>query len=371
MKPTYSVTVRAVRATQAGTEIYLFVLPASRILEIAEISRIGRNATGELEGFQRPEIRSHVKGIAEYLDQGDVLFPNPILLALAPGVKFGNCRGSKPKDYEKIAVAGTLRIPKGRNGKVAWIVDGQQRSLALAESGNQDRPVPVVAFVSDDVAVHREQFILVNKAKPLPARLIDVLLPSVSARLPRDLSARRLPSALCDALNDEPTSPFFRLIKRPGDKAGGGVVQDSALTRALKRSIDNPLGALAAHVRPDGTADVEAMFGILCAFWRAVREIFPEAWGLPPEQSRLMHSAGIEILSSLMDHMLGRCPAVDEAHSISVLGLSRIAPHCRWTEGRWEMVGMNWDDLEATSKSITKIRRYLLQIETAAGRLAA
>ena len=49
--------------------------------------------------------------------------------------------------------------------------------------------------------MQREQFILVNKAKPLPTRLINELLPEVSAMLPRDLNARRLPSELCNLLN--------------------------------------------------------------------------------------------------------------------------------------------------------------------------
>ena len=43
--------------------------------------------------------------------------------------------------------------------------------------------------------VQREQFILVNKAKPLPTRLINELLPETGGIvLPRDLSARKVPS---------------------------------------------------------------------------------------------------------------------------------------------------------------------------------
>jgi DGQHR domain-containing protein len=71
---------------------------------------------------------------------------------------------------------------------VAWIVDGQQRSLALAKADNPDIAVPVIGFVSDSLAIRREQFILVNKAKPLPTRLINELLPETGdILLPRDL----------------------------------------------------------------------------------------------------------------------------------------------------------------------------------------
>lgn len=71
-------------------------------------------------------------------------------------------------------------------------MDGQQRSLALAQASHKEIAVPVVAFVSDNLEVQREQFILVDKAKPLPTRLINELLPETrSVLLPRDLSARR------------------------------------------------------------------------------------------------------------------------------------------------------------------------------------
>lgn len=40
-----------------------------------------------------------------------------------------------------------------------------------------------------------------NKAKPLPTRLINELLPEVDVLLPRDLASRKLPSELCNVLN--------------------------------------------------------------------------------------------------------------------------------------------------------------------------
>ena len=40
--------------------------------------------------------------------------------------------------------------------------------MALAQATSQNIAVPVVAFISDNLDVQREQFILVNKAKPLP-----------------------------------------------------------------------------------------------------------------------------------------------------------------------------------------------------------
>jgi hypothetical protein len=79
-------------------------------------------------------------------------------------------------------------------GEAEDVFDGDCRraaTLTRARAGRkQPYPVPVIGFVSSDIETHREQFILVNKAKPLPTRLINELLPELSTLLPRDLAVR-------------------------------------------------------------------------------------------------------------------------------------------------------------------------------------
>jgi DGQHR domain-containing protein len=191
--------------------------------------------------------------------------------------------------------------------------------------------VPVVAFVAPDVATRRAQFILVNKAKPLPPRLINELLPEVDVQLPRDLSGRRIPSALCEMLNEDPDSPFHGLIKRISKpKAERAVVIDSAVVEMIRASLKNPNGALAPFVSlGTGPSDVEGMYRTLVAYWSAVRVVFPRAWGLPPESSRLMHSAGIRAMGVLMDRIVTRSMAQPNSNTHQLHSLQNIAPHCR------------------------------------------
>ena len=197
-----TLAIRGVRSEQGdGTAVFVFFLEGADIMRIADIARLRREEQ-ELKGFQRSEIKAHVSAITQFLDSGKVLFPNAIILALSEEVEFASARGRKPGNICEIGDAGTLTIPVYPAGRrAAWIVDGQQRSLALAQAKDQSIAVPVVGFVSDEIEAQREQFILVNKARPLPKRLIDELLPEVSALLPRDLAARKLPSALCELLN--------------------------------------------------------------------------------------------------------------------------------------------------------------------------
>jgi len=68
--------------------IYAFFVAGADLLKIAEISRVHRDSDGSLHGFQRKGIKSHVQAITDFLDQGPVLFPNAIILAIAPSARF-------------------------------------------------------------------------------------------------------------------------------------------------------------------------------------------------------------------------------------------------------------------------------------------
>lgn len=365
------IVVRALHTKQGESlDVYAFFIRGADIVRLADISRIARDDSDTLRGFQRPEIRTHVRGIVEYLNQGHVLFPNAIILAMSPEVRFVASRGTKPTGDEGIAQSGTLTIPVfGEGSRVAWIVDGQQRSLALAQAQNQDIAVPVVGFISDSLDVQREQFILVNKAKPLPVRLINELLPETRGiTLPRDLSARKVPSEICGLLNRDPNSPFFRLIKRPSDtRESSAVVTDTAVITMIRSSLNSPLGALAPYkAMGRENADLEAMYKVLVTFWSAVRDAFPDAWGKDPRKSRLMHSAGIEAMGVLMDRIYARLGGADEEIAVVRKELEKIAPACRWTKGHWEDLGLAWNEIQNTPRDIKKLQDALVRAYTTA-----
>lgn len=358
--------VRALHTTQGeGLDVYAFFIKGGDIVRVADISRIERDAADELKGFQRPEIRQHVKGIVDYLNQGDVLFPNAIILALAPDVKFAASRGSKPAGDTRVSESGTLTLPIYAEGqRVAWIVDGQQRSIALSQAQHKDLAVPVIGFVSDRLSVQREQFILVNKAKPLPTRLINELLPETATFiLPRDLVARKVPAELVSTLNQDPASPFFRLVKRASDRGTSeAVVTDTALLSLIKSSLSNPLGALAPFksVGREGGGDVAGMYRILTTYWSAVKAVFPDAWGKDPKQSRLMHSAGLMAMGLLMDAIYARLPPNSEVAAVQ-RELEKVAPSCRWTKGTWETLGLAWNELQNTPPHVKKLQDTLVR----------
>lgn len=358
---------RALRITQAAqAPLYMFTLTAGEILQVADISRVSRNDLGELIGYQRPEVRQHIQEITDYLDNGEPLFPNPIIIALPSTVRFTCSRG--PNVSDGIAASGTLEIPlPGSSGrKPGWIVDGQQRAFALAAAKRQDFPVPVNAFVADSVDTQRDQFLRINNTKPLPRGLVTELLPKISTPLPPRLSVRQIPSALCDLLNSSEDSPFHGLIRRPSasrEQRKNAVVTDTSLIQALQESLTSPSGCLFPYRNlSSGETDSAGMWAALLLYWTAVRDTFPDAWGKPPAKSRLMHGAGIRAMGRLMDRIMAstdaRQPgADDQVHA----DLALLAPHCHWTEGRWEELDMRWNEIQNVPRHIHELSSLLMR----------
>ena len=92
------IVLRALKTRQGdGVDVYAFFLHGSDITRVADISRVSRDETDHLKGFQRREIRNHVNAIVEFLNSGPVLFPNAIILALAPDIEFKTARAPVPR----------------------------------------------------------------------------------------------------------------------------------------------------------------------------------------------------------------------------------------------------------------------------------
>lgn len=358
---------RALRIIQGGgVPVYLFSLTAGEIFQVAEISRVARGNHSELIGYQRREVRQHVKEITDYLDGDDVLFPNPIIIALPSTVRWKGSRG--PNVSDGIAEGGAIEIPLAGPGgsKPGWIVDGQQRALALSRSRRQDFPVPVNAFIADSVDVQRDQFVRINSTKPLPKSLVTELLPQVGSPLPPRLSASKVPSALCDLLNTKEDSPFQGLIKRSSSSTEdrkAAVVTDTSLVEALKESLHQAAGCLFQYRNlSSGEMDSIRIWLTLVTYWGAVRDTFPTAWGKPPTKSRLMHGAGIRAMGKLMDLVMAAIdPTTAGAAEIVRADLARLAPHCHWTDGRWEELRMDWDEVQNVPRHINELSNYLVR----------
>ncbi len=347
--------------------LYIFCLTGEEVLSISDISKLGRGKSGKLIGYQRPEIRRHINEIAEYINSDGIIFPNSIILALSSRVKFTSSRG--PNVGDGYAFGGQISLPLPRSGEPSpgWIVDGQQRVMAVSKSKNPALPLAICAFVTDSIEIQRDQFLRVNNARPLPRGLITELLPEVYSPLPAKLAARRLPSAICDNLNRDKGSPFCGLIRRASTAKENrlkAVIADTSIIAMLQDSLNAASGCLFPYRNlATGEIDSDNIWRILISYWSAVKNVFGEAWGKPPTKSRLMHGAGIRAMGRLMDRVI---PSIDLQSDQIVENIEAelrlIAPFCRWTEGRWEELGdMHWKDVQNVPRHIRVLSNHLLR----------
>ncbi|MEV3985618.1 DGQHR domain-containing protein DpdB [Nonomuraea sp. NPDC049758] len=365
-----TIEVRALRIVQAAENpLYVFMLRAEEVLQFADISRVSRDEVGKLIGYQRPQVKRHIEDIVEYLDSDKPIFPNPIIMALSPNVRFRSTRGGKrmPSDRESVTGRLTLSLPQEGKPKPAWIVDGQQRALALARTRRNDFPVPINAFVADTVTLQRDQFVRINNTKPLPRGLVTELLPEVESPLPARLAIRKAPSYLCDLLNTDQNSPFYGLIRRASTAANKdkrAVVTDTGVVEMIQQSLTSSSGCLYPYRDVGrGETDFDGVIHALHLYWAGVRDTFPEAWGIHPERSRLMHGTGIRAMGRLMDRILGTIdPLGGDAPANVRKHLASIAPYCRWTSGTWEELAYRWNEIENLSKHVNELSNHLIRI---------
>lgn len=353
-------TLPALRLEQSrGKFLYSFAVDGKAVPRFAAVSRIRRAESDRIEGYQRPEVLSHIAEIKQYLESESPMIPNAVVIAFDSRVKFAVL----PKQEMGTVVHGTLTIPTTRDekAKVGFIVDGQQRLAAVRDAQISGFPLFVTAFISDDIGQQTEQFILVNTTKPLPKGLIYELLPATETVLPRVLHRRRFPSYLLDRLNRDHDSPFFGRIQTPTTPQG--VVKDNSILRMLENSLSD--GALYRYRDEEGSGgDVNAMLVILKHFWFAVAQVFASSWGMPPKRSRLMHGAGVVALGLLMDAIVDRhrsqaVPSIAQFRD----DLVPIAAHCRWTDGYWDFgpgQQRKWNEVQNTTKDIALLSNFLL-----------
>lgn len=353
--------IPAIEVKQSKQQVlYTFAIDGKLVHRFATVSRVRRDDAGQLSGYQRPEVLSHIGEIKNYVESEAPLIPNAIVLAFDSRVRFESSvqRGvgySRPGELV-IPIDDDLPVEE----RPGFIVDGQQRLAAIREANVESFPICVSAFITDDIGFQTEQFILVNSTKPLPKGLLYELLPVTQATLPPMLMRRRLPAELVAQLNQRKDSPFHNRIQTATNPAG--TIKDNSMLRMLEQSLTD--GVLFHFNDRDAEPNIGGMVAVLCNYWRAVAKIFKNAWEQTPRRSRLVHGAGIISMGLVMD-------AIGERHRSRRLvdedtftkDLLALVDVCRWTDGYWDFgpgQQRKWNEIQNTPKDIQLLSNYLL-----------
>ncbi|WP_318519999.1 DGQHR domain-containing protein DpdB [Photobacterium leiognathi] len=349
--------------------VFITKMNRKEINNFCRIERIHRGDDNELYGYQRTHVLNHIEKIKEYINSDNSIIPNSVVICFDSSVTFTPFPDNS--DLGEISIPTLSNISTGN--PPGFIVDGQQRIAALTSSYNDNFELPVSIFISDEPSFQRQQFILINAAKPLSKSLIYELLPHTESTLSYDMMKKKIPSKITQDLNFNPNSPLFKLIKMITNP--NGIIADNSMIKMIDSSIRD--GAIYDFRDLDnGNIQLKSYSSILkmiSIFFEAVKNVFPDDWGLPPKKSRLFHGAGIQALGQLFDEFYYdfiHHEKKDDMLSFFEKQLHVIKPHCHWHEGYWNFGKDNdgielikkWNQIQNLSKDINILTNHLVNI---------
>jgi DGQHR domain-containing protein len=350
---------KAIRARQAsGHDVLVFAANAHEVLAFSEIERVSRNKEGDLQGFQRHQVASHIKEIRDYLRRDDALLPNAVILAFLDGVKI-----LREKDGVvdiEISTTSNKNVndlsAKRSDLKPGFVVDGQQRLSALSGLDKPNFQVFVSALICKDYNELRQQFVLINNTRPLPRALIYELLPSVEG-LPERFTARQFAARVVDRLNFDRRSSLYGEIKQHTNPKGS--ISDLAMQKLVMNSASD--GAIRNFLNAPNFEEMSVV--LISNFFSAIRSVFASEWeGMTARTSRLKHGAGIVAMGFVMELLHSVMGASHEDEFVP--SLVRLKRHTAWTEGQWRFGADDirpWNGIQNTPSDIDLLAGHLVR----------
>ena len=79
----------------------------------------------------------------------------------------------------------------------------------------------------------------------------------------------------------------------------------------------------------------------------------------------------IQAMGVLMDRIMTRLHGGgDPRHEIQQ-SLRRIRPHCHWTDGAWEGLGLRWNEIQNVPKHVRGLSDHLVRVDFTLSQKAA
>ncbi|MBP2305993.1 DGQHR domain-containing protein [Azospirillum melinis] len=352
--PWSELTILATEAELSDkTKRYQFTCDGRLIRSFAKVDRLDALSG---QGNQRAEIERHVRQISEGITDG-VQIPNSILIVFSadhfadddtdqPPASFIKMRplsdvietahpsanGSVAQRLRTVEIKIPYRAAAFDDEKNCLLVDGQQRTAALSLVDVDSVPeyyLSVNAVVADPDEAKRI-FQVANSTVKISTEFSRALLATME-EAPGYLRKERTKAIAVKHLSiDDNDSPFFGLAQHPGVKSDKRPpIAFNSLFQVVSIFAESAL-----PVDEDATKLAE----VISKSFQIVRSVWKESWGLRPNQSRLMHGAGLRSVSSLLvnhleanykiyEYDLTKQAVWDDLRA----SLNRLATRIQWT----------------------------------------
>ena len=308
--PSIRIVQRSVNPNSDGVTILVTALTRGQLTEHVEIDRWGPD---NQDGYQRPLLDRRLREIAKYVQSEEGIFPTSVLAATRSGA-------DHPVIFEPVenlaggSQFGWLTIP---DGAVLHIVDGQNRlfgvDLAYMNSGDpvlEDYPFPVAIMENVDRYMEMIHFNIVNtRQKRMPTDIVDrhlVQMQDVKGlsmiasgargeKQYRQATATKIVDQLFEA-----ESPWHHNIAIPGVAGRDqGLVRQHAMVASLEPVLKDE------WIKSQNPV-VDTVVALLCNYWNALRDVWPEAFEEPGEY-RIQATVGIYSLHMFLPTVIQRC----------------------------------------------------------------
>lgn len=296
MKKKSAISICGIGGRCGDLDVFMGIAPAGLLYSLSFADVLDED-TGK--GYQRPRNTAHSRSFSKYIAQ-----PRSSTIPLT-----FNLRGAPGKEW-RIALRsgnsetrpGTLEI--AADAKPLAQVDCQHR---LGELKDSCVPLAFMTFIGLQLQEEMALFNIINsRARGLSSSLTDYhesnLLSDLANEAPHLFIARRL--------NEDPTSPWYRLIRYGGESTSGLKRRTSLrmMQQAVRRFLK---GVEGVH-----TGDISEKYQLVCDYWRAVGTVFPDAWN---DHRHYLLAKGVGLYSLM--YLLGD---IVRAHPVACLDMNAL-----------------------------------------------
>lgn len=321
-----SCTIRGVVGQCGAYEVFLGFASAN-LLHSVSFADVLDESTGR--GYQRPRDIQHSASFRSYIGRPDSS-TIPLTFNLRPDRQTG------------------WRIERQQDGAAALVLDQSVKSLAqvdcqhrLGELSGSEVPLAFMAFIGLDLRSEMAMFTVINsKAKGLSSSLTDYhnsnLIADLFADAPHLYIARRL--------NDDPDSPWFKMI-RLGGKPTPGLKRRTSL-----RMMQTAVAHFLSNTSRKKFDSADMTFGVVANFWRAVAQVFSAEW-CDPRHHLLTKGVGLHSLMHIAAHIANHAGPAALDKEFFVKQLSVLKGRVDWrSNGEFSSAGGKKGVADVTSR---------------------
>lgn len=261
--------VTATRIKQKSHTLYVFAMNSEELAPLTYVTPRSQDSPDEI---QRILSSKRAKEIGAYIQDELSLFPNAIVLSLDDEVQI-----HETGDEKQV----TIVFPS-RDGKHAYILDGQHRLSGFEYSKGVQYDLPVVALHNADEALRAKIFADINSKQ---MQVSDVHLLGLYYQIKALPTEEAATVDVIEALAKDADSPLRDRVKRLDDQTGTWVKNT-----ALKRWIG-------PHTQSGGVLSAKTpseQARIFKEYFRGIEKTWPKAWG--KQKHSLNKPFGIEIM---------------------------------------------------------------------------